>query len=273
MKILLCGAGGQLGRAIARSAGEHQVLAFSKAELDVADADAVERVIMGERPDAVINAAAWTDVDGCEADPDLAHRTNALGAMNVVRSSLRAQSLLLQVSTDYVFDGHLGVPYTEEDEPNPIQVYGLTKLEGERFVGGSRGRWCIVRTSWLYDLEDPSGFVAAVLQRAAADEDFDVVADQIGTPTTTHSAAQACLELVEHRMRGVVHRAGGEHMSRAGFARHVLAAAGFDPGLVRDAKTPPPGPGRARRPMNTALESIRPTEHRGPAGTAEHCDC
>jgi dTDP-4-dehydrorhamnose reductase len=273
LKILICGAGGQLGRALMDVAVGHHMLALTRAELDVTDADAVESAIMGERPDAVINAAAFTDVDGCEADPDRAQRTNTVGAINVARSSLRAQAHLIHISTDYVFDGRKGRPYTEDDQPNPIQSYGRTKFEGERVVSDGRGRSCVMRTSWLYDLKRPGGFVAAVLGRAEAGDSFDVVADQIGTPTTTTVAARACLELVEHRMEGVVHRAGSEHMSRAEFARRVLAEAGHDPDLVRETKTPPPQLDQARRPRDTSMESIRPTIHRGPAGAAEDCDC
>jgi dTDP-4-dehydrorhamnose reductase len=273
LKILICGAGGQLGRALMDVAVGHHMLALTRAELDVTDADAVESAIMGERPDAVINAAAFTDVDGCEADPERAQRTNTVGAINVARSSLRAQAHLIHISTDYVFDGRKGRPYTEDDQPNPIQSYGRTKFEGERVVSDGRGRSCVMRTSWLYDLKRPGGFVAAVLGRAEAGDSFDVVADQIGTPTTTTVAARACLELVEHRMEGVVHRAGSEHMSRAEFARRVLAEAGHDPDLVRETKTPPPQLDQARRPRDTSMESIRPTIHRGPAGAAEDCDC
>ncbi|MFP5225354.1 MAG: SDR family oxidoreductase, partial [Actinomycetota bacterium] len=210
---------------------------------------------------------------GCERDPEQAQRTNSVGAINVARSCLRAQAHLTHISTDYVFDGRKGAPYTEDDMPSPVQTYGRTKLDGERAVLDARVRACVMRTSWLYELDRPAGFVAAVLRRAEAGEPFDVVADQIGTPTTTAVAARACLELIEHRMEGLVHRAGTEHMSRAEFARRVLAEAGLDPSLVRETKTPPPGPGQARRPANTSLESVRPTIHRGPAGLAEGCDC
>lgn len=274
MRIAIIGAGGQLGRAIVAVLGrEHDVVAWTRADVDVVDAEAVATAVNAIRPDAIVNASAWTDVDGCETDPARATAIHVEGARAVSHAATRAQALLVHVSTDFVFDGTLGRPYTEDDAPNPLQVYGRTKLEAEAVVQASRGRSCVMRTSWLYDLDAPQGFVAAILTAAKRGEPLPVVADQVGSPTTTTEAARAIGDLIEHRMEGVVHRAGGDALSRAAFARRILETAGLDPALVVDVQSGDVPARAAVRPANTSLATVRPTLHRGPAGAADGCEC
>lgn len=228
MRIVIAGGSGQLGRAIAvRSsavAPEAEVVALGRSEADVA-ALACVAAIRDARPDVVVNAAAMTDVDGCERDPDAAFRANALGARNVALGAQAAGAALVQISTDYVFDGAKGEPYWEFDAPAPISVYGASKRAGEELARAACARTYVVRTAWLYGLGGRS-FVTRILDLAGERDELAVVDNEVGNPTFCDDLADALLVLVQTGAYGTYHLASEGHCSRYDLARAVLDRSG-----------------------------------------------
>lgn len=210
MRLLVTGAGGMLGQDVARAAraAGHEPLALPRAQLDVTDAAAVRGAIAGARPDAVVNCAAFTDVDGAESHRDEAAAVNAAGAGHVARAAAQAGAVLVHVSTDYVFDGRAREPYVESSPTGPLSAYGQTKLEGERAVAAAGGEHVIVRSSWLFGASG-ANFVATMLRLAGDRESVAVVTDQVGCPTFTGHLAPALVDLAARGPRGLVHIAGG----------------------------------------------------------------
>jgi dTDP-4-dehydrorhamnose reductase len=230
VRILVTGAAGMLGRDVVAAAArrDHDVLALSRAELDVTAAGAVHRALRAERPAVVVNCAAWTDVDGAESDEEAALALNgdAPGLLAAAASALGAQ--LVHVSTDYVFDGAATVPYVESDAPAPRTAYGRTKLAGERAVLAADPRHAVVRTAWLFG-SGGRNFVATMLALAAdGREEVAVVTDQVGCPTFTGHLAAALVEVAEQRLGGVQHIAGTGQCSWNAFAVEI-----FDQAAVR----------------------------------------
>jgi dTDP-4-dehydrorhamnose reductase len=252
MRLLVTGAAGMLGRDVvtaAESAG-HDVVALARAELDITDPDAVRAAVADARPDAVVNCAAWTDVDGAEEHEADATRINGDGPGNLAA----AAPFLVHVSSDYVFDGTATEPYTEGDPTGPRTAYGRSKLAGEHAVA-EHGDHAIVRTAWVFG---PHGknFVATMLKLADDRDEVNVVADQIGCPTFTGHLAPALVEIAERRPSGILHVAGAGQCSW-----HELAQATFDEAAVdcralpvTTAEFPRPAP----RPAWSVLGSTRP---------------
>ncbi|MGB9301319.1 MAG: dTDP-4-dehydrorhamnose reductase, partial [Anaerolineae bacterium] len=203
MRIVITGALGQLGRSLQEVLQGHELLLLDLPEHDVTDPGIIS-AIGSYQPDVVIHAAAMTDVDGCELDPDSAYRINALGTRNVADACQTCHAALLYVSTDYVFDGTKGEPYLEFDDPNPLSVYGRSKLAGEVLVRDLLTRYYIVRTAWLYG---PGGrnFVTKILGLAAHREDLSVVTTEVGSPTYAPDLAEAIARLIEHPLYGTYH--------------------------------------------------------------------
>jgi dTDP-4-dehydrorhamnose reductase len=257
VKVLITGAGGQLGRDLVEvfDAAGDDVVACDRSMLDVADRDLVLQVLGHVRPDAVVHAAAWTDVDGCERDPARALGVNALGTRHVAEGARLAGARVCYVSTDYVFDGTSPRPYTEWDDPNPLSVYGRSKLGGERELGP---RDTVVRTSWVCGRHGRN-FVKTMLRLAAERDELAVVDDQHGCPTFTPDLASMVRRLVVARLPGVFHVTNQGATTWFQLARDVLAAAGLDPERVRPISTaeldpPRPAPRPARSVLdNTAL--------------------
>jgi dTDP-4-dehydrorhamnose reductase len=253
MKVLVTGAAGQLGRdltSVCEAAGD-EVVAVRRAELDVTDRDAVLGAVTTLRPDAVVNAAAWTAVDDCESDPDHAWKANALAVRHLADASRRAGAYLCQVSTDYVFDGTKAEPYVEWDRPNPVSVYGRSKWGGEQEVDPSGS---IVRTSWVCG-EHGNNMVKTVLRLADRPE-LAFVDDQRGSPTFTADLAVAIRRLVVDRLPGTFHITNQGTVSWYGFVREILEVAGYSPDKVRPITTSelvPPRP--APRPANSVLDN------------------
>lgn len=248
-RVLVTGAGGRLGRALGDVLGDRMV-GLERETLDVADHDAVVRAVAAREPHAIVNAAAFTDVDACETDPDRAHAVNAQGAGNVAHAAAEAGAFCVQVSTDFVFDGDAGRAYLEDDEPNPLSIYGMTKAQGERLARAAGAT--IVRTAWVYG-PDARNFVAAILAAARAGRRVDVVDDQSGSPTWAPDLAAAIVSLVDRPAPGVFHVAGRGEASRYDLARAAVEAAGFDPTLVRACSTaemPRPAPRPAYAPLD-----------------------
>ena len=254
MRVLLTGAGGQLGTDAhlhCRASGD-EVVALDRARLDVTDRDAVLQALLSWRPDVVVHAAAWTAVDDCESDPDRAFRVNALGARWVAEGCARSGAHLVHVSTDYVFDGTKEAPYHEWDEPAPRSVYGASKLAGEREVLGRLPGAAVVRTSWVVGTHGRN-MLKTVLSLRHRDE-LAFVDDQRGCPTFTADLAVGLRRLAVARIPGVFHLTNRGATTWHGFARDVLAAAGEDPDKVRAIATSELDPPRAAaRPANSVL--------------------
>ncbi len=195
MKVALIGADGMLGHAIEKVFSDVEVMGFTIDLLDITDLDKTVRKIKEVRPDFLIHAAAFTNVDLCESEPENAYLVNGLGTRNVAMACGEINCPLLYISTDYVFDGTKGSPYNEWDEPNPVSVYGLSKLMGERFVSSLTNKYYIVRTSWLYG---PYGknFVDTIVRLLSEKESLKVVNDQHGSPTFTEDLAKKIRELL-----------------------------------------------------------------------------
>ncbi len=212
MKILITGAGGQLGRALQTVLSGHEVIALTHDRLDITRFDDTREAVAMHRPEIVINAAAYTNVDGAETDQTGAYKLNAIGPRNLAIATADRDLHFLHVSTDYVFDG-LGVrPYHEFDQTNPLSIYGRSKLEGERSVTALNHRHYIVRTSWLYHTEGEN-FPKAMLAQARRDE-VRVVCDQFGSPTYAPHLAQAIVKLIGTGAYGTYHLAGHGAASR-----------------------------------------------------------
>ncbi|MBW3651301.1 MAG: dTDP-4-dehydrorhamnose reductase [Actinobacteria bacterium] len=254
MKVLVTGADGQLGRELVAflHGGGHDVVGTNQRSLDVTDRGAVLQAVAGLRPDAVIHAAAWTAVDACEADPDLAFRVNALAVRHVAEASRRFGAHLCHVSTDYVFDGTKVAPYVEWDVPNPQSVYGRSKLGGERELDRSS---TLVRTSWVCGRHG-ANMVKTILRLAGERDELTFVDDQRGCPTFAADLAAKIVELAIDRRPGLFHVTNQGPVSWFEFAREVLASAGLDPGRVKPISTgelTPPRP--APRPANSVLDN------------------
>ena len=254
MRVLVTGASGQLGRdvVLACEAAGDEVIACDRAVLDVCDRDAVLGAVTSTAPDAVVHCAAWTAVDACEADPDRAFATNALAVRFVHEACQRAGSHLVHISTDYVFSGEKDEPYHEWDIPDPLGVYGQSKLGGELEAGPDA---TIVRTSWVCG-QHGANMVKTILRLSAEMDALAFVDDQRGHPTFTADLAPLVRRLAVDRRPGIHHVTNQGAVSWFEFARDVVAAAGRDPEMVRPIATAdldPPRP--APRPANSVLDN------------------
>src|SRR2546423_3767752 len=245
-----------LGHDVVRAARyvNHEVIPLTHAELDIGDRDAVRRAIVGERPDAVVNCAAWTNVDGAEDDPDGAARANGLAAGHVAAAAAEVRAAVLQPSTDYVFDGEKGAPYVESDEPNPLSAYGSSKLAGEQEAAAANPRHFVVRSSWLFGASG-ANFVETMLRLGRDLGEVVVVRDQVGCPTYTGHLADALIRLLDGDSYGLHHIAGGGEGSWYEFAVEVFEQAGVacrTLSCTTDEVPPPP-----RRPAYSVLATER----------------
>jgi dTDP-4-dehydrorhamnose reductase len=232
MRILITGAAGMLGVDVHAAAGAagHDVVALARAELDITDAQAVTQAIAQARPDALINCAAYTNVDGAESDEQQALAVNGSGAGNLAAAATAAGAWTVHVSTDYVFDGGKPDAYVESDPTGPVGAYGRTKLAGELAVAqAAPDSHTIVRTAWVFG---PAGhcFPKTILRLAAGRDELKVVDDQVGCPTYTGHLAAALVQLADpgSRIPGVVHVAGGGRCSWFEFATAIVGAGELD---------------------------------------------
>lgn len=228
---LVTGAGGMLARdLLARLAGA-DVTAVSRADLDITDADATSAAVAGH--DVVVNCAAYTQVDAAEGDEPAAFAVNAVGAANLARACTHHDARLVQVSTDYVFDGQASRPYAEDAPLAPRSAYGRTKVAGEWAALACCPRTWVVRTAWLYGAGGPN-FVRTIARLAAERDELTVVADQIGQPTWTRDVAEAIVALVEAGAAyGIWHATSSGEASWHEFAQEVVRGLGQDPDKVR----------------------------------------
>jgi len=252
VRVLVTGAGGQLGRELVDAFGAHDVVACDHSTLDVGDRDRVLASVTEARPDVIVHAAAWTDVDGCEGDPDRAWRVNALGTRHVVQAARLVGARVCYVSTDYVFDGAGGRPYTEWDPTNPLSMYGRSKLGGETEVGPDD---TVVRTSWVCGRHGRN-FVRTIVDRAAKGLELKVVDDQHGCLTLASDLAGMIRRLVVERRSGLFHVTNQGPTTWYRLARDAVAIAGLDTDLVRPIGTSDLDPPRAAvRPPSAVLDN------------------
>ena len=246
MKILLLGSRGQLGTTLLPQLGRFgDVEAYDHDGIDLADASVTRRRILEIAPDLIINAAAYTAVDKAESEPQAAARVNADAPGVVAECASELGAGLIHYSTDYVFDGNASSPYKEDDPTNPQSVYGRTKLDGENAVLNSGASALILRTAWVYSLHGHN-FLKTMLRLAAVRDELTIVADQVGSPTSTLALTDATIRLIEYfvehdgfppEVRGVYHMTCEGETSWAGFARAIIAASNDSDTRVTDITT------------------------------------
>ncbi|HTP66224.1 MAG TPA: dTDP-4-dehydrorhamnose reductase [Geobacteraceae bacterium] len=247
--ILIIGANGMLGQDLMKLL-PGDVRGLDMKEMDITSPDSVRRTLITLKPRVVINAAAYTDVDGCESSRELAMRVNGEGVGNLARVAGEIGARLVQISTDYIFDGAKGSPYLEDDPANPLNVYGESKLAGE--VSARLAPDClIVRTQWLYGVHGRN-FVETMLKLAEEKTELAVVDDQVGSPTWTVDLGLAIKALLERGCSGTYHVANAGHCSWNEFASAIFAEAGIrvtmKPLTTNELNRP------ARRPLYSTLD-------------------
>ena len=257
MKVIVTGASGLVGRAVvAHVAAEGETaLGFDHAGLDVSDEAAIENTVVSERPDVVVNCAAWTDVDGCESNREHALAANAQGPELLALACRKIDALFIHISTDYVFDGTKQGFYTQEDGPNPISMYGVSKLEGERRARAAWARTIIVRSGYIFGVGG-TNFLSTLIARASRGERLMAIMDAEGTPTYATDLAGRILDLARLDRPDLYHVVNaGEGVSFADFAASALEKAGFEEDLLQpitlDSLDRP-----ARRPRNSRLRCL-----------------
>jgi dTDP-4-dehydrorhamnose reductase len=248
VRILVTGAAGQVGARVVEALEGHDVFAASRAELDLADRDSIEAAIAEFGPQAVVNTAAMTNVDGCELDPERAFAVNALGVRWLPRAAERHGAHVVHVSTDYVFDGEAERPYDEWDAVNPVSEYGRSKLGGEREVIEHSSSWAVVRTSWVFGRQG-TDLVSWAFDTYDKGELTGVLADQVSVPTYAPDLADLLARFATQRRAGMFHvTSGSEAVTRHELICTALRTRGVDPSgiepidasqLVRPARRPP----------------------------------
>ncbi len=257
MKVLITGAGGQLGRdtVLACAAAGDDVFGFDHSTLDVIDRDAVLGCVTSLRPDAVIHCAAWTAVDACESDIDKAFAANALSVRWMVEGCARVGAHLVQVSTDYVFDGNKPAPYHEWDATNPTSVYGASKLAGEDEALALGASAAVARTSWVCG-EFGNNMVKTIMRLAAERDALAFVDDQVGHPSLCADLGPMLRRLALDRRSGVHHVTNQGAVSWFEFAQSVVTAMGKSPSMVSPIATADmQSPRLAKRPANSVLDN------------------
>ncbi|MFZ3264690.1 MAG: dTDP-4-dehydrorhamnose reductase [Terriglobales bacterium] len=260
MRATLFGASGLLGQELVRAVKMQgaQLTALSSKDADLRDRARVEQVIRDSRPDWIILSAAFTDVDGCEADRDLAWAVNCEGAIHVAQAALKVGSRLMFLSTDYVFDGTKGLPYEISDPRSPINVYGKSKARAEERLLEIVPDLCIVRTSWLFG-HGGKCFPAMILKLASAHPEISVVNDQRGSPTYTRDLASTLMHLCDKEARGMVHATNSGDCTWYEFAKEIVRISGLpaDVNAVTTAEFSRP----ARRPTYSVLSATSLAAH------------
>ena len=228
MKILITGSDGMLGHDLADVLkGKHELILTTSKTLDITDKDHVIDFVSSQKPDMLINAAAYTDVDGCEKNQELAYSVNGEGVRNLAMACKKIGCRLVHISTDYVFSGENTRPWVEDDETGPISVYGKSKLEGEKAICEILDKYFILRTAWLYGVNGRN-FPKTMLELAENHSKITVVYDEVGTPTYTLDLAQAISKLIETDCYGIYHLTNSGSCSWCEFARYIFEIAGAD---------------------------------------------
>lgn len=256
MRVLLTGAGGQVGRELTAAFADHDTAAYDRDQLDVTDRASVIEAVAAHRADVVVHPAAWTAVDACEADPEHAFHVNALGTRHVAEAAARGGARLVYLSTDYVFDGTKPGPYHEWDEPNPTSVYGRSKLAGEREALAMVPGATVVRTSWVSGFHG-ANMVKTILRLAGEQTTLHFVDDQRGCPTFADDLAVVVRHLALDERPGTFHVTNQGAVSWYEFARAVFEAAGYTPDRIEPVSSADIQPPRAApRPANSVLDNV-----------------
>ena len=261
MRVLVTGAGGLVGRAVAEhcNASRDEVLLYGHKDLDITDREKVFLELLHQQPDVVFNCAAWTNVDACESDPEKAYAVNAIGPENLASACKVIGSVFVTISTDYVFDGEKSGFYTQLDTPNPLSVYAASKLEGERRPQAAYDRSIVVRSGYIFGTGG-ANFLSTVVARARKDEVLKVIIDTYGTPTYANDLAVRLRELAVADTQGIYHVVNsGPGVSFEQFTREVLSLLGktdavIEPVLAASLNRP------AKRPYNSRLRCLRSAE-------------
>lgn len=232
MKILITGSNGMLGHDLENVLKDkHELILTTSKTLDITDKDKTMEIIKENNPDIVINSAAYTDVDGCETNQELAYAVNGQGVKNLALACRQIDCPLVHVSTDYVFDGTARDPIPEDGEIGPISVYGKSKLMGEQAIEEILDKYFIVRTAWLYGINGKN-FPKTMLELAENHPEITVVYDEVGTPTYTPDLAYGISELIETDFYGIYHLTNSGSCSWCEFARYIFEIAGRDVNVV-----------------------------------------
>jgi dTDP-4-dehydrorhamnose reductase len=256
--ILVVGHKGMLGQELMGIYGE-AARGVDVDEIDITDLESVQRVVLTLKPRVVINAAAYTDVDGCETDTERAMQVNGEGVAHLAMIAKEVGAKLVQVSTDYVFDGSKGAPYVEDDLQNPLSVYGESKLAGEMNTWFDPDH-LVVRTQWLYG-HGGNNFVETMLKLATERKELKVVDDQIGSPTWTYDLALAIKALIDKNCTGTYHAANSGFVSWNGFAKEIFRLAGVE--MVVNPMTTEELNRAAKRPLYSTLDCTKLTQDTG----------
>jgi dTDP-4-dehydrorhamnose reductase len=228
----------------------HEVFPLDVPDIDITDSDGLRVNLLGLKPDVIINSAAYTDVDGCETNREHAFLVNGTGAGNAAAVAAEIGATLIQISTDYVFDGGKDGAYLPDDPTDPLSIYGESKLEGERQIQEKTSEFLILRTSWLYGKKGKN-FVEKILKLAEQRDSLKVVDDQKGSPTYTVHLASAILQLIDTDLRGIHHLTNSGWCTWYGFAKEILSIKGLktqvDPCITKEFPRP------AKRPANSVL--------------------
>jgi len=254
MKVLITGANGQLGRELAkqyREKNDVELILTDVEDLDITDVNVVYEFINRNRPEVIINCAAHTAVDKCEEEVDMAYKVNTIGPKNLASAANSIGAEIVQVSTDYVFDGEVNKALIEFDEVNPQTVYGKTKLEGERIVSKLNPKHYIVRTAWLYG--DGNNFVKTMIKLSETNKTIKVVNDQNGTPTSTVDLARVIIGLVENKNYGLFHATCKGECTWYDLAKETFRLKGIDVEVIPCTTNEFPRP--AKRPKYSVLRN------------------
>lgn len=255
MKIIVTGANGQLGKELVRQLEKLDILLFSfgKAELDITDFNEVNKVIREIRPNIIINAAAYTNVDKAETEKELAFNVNSFGQRNLAIAAEEIGARICYISTDYVFDGNGSQPYEEYSLVNPLGVYGKSKYAGEQLTQSLNSKYFIVRTAWVYG-EYGNNFVKTMLKLAKEKNELGVVHDQVGSPTYTVDLAAFIIDLVHTEKYGVYHYTNSGSCSWYEFANAIFEETGLE--IKVDPLTSDQFPRPAKRPIYSVLDNV-----------------
>ncbi|MBQ6399067.1 MAG: dTDP-4-dehydrorhamnose reductase [Clostridia bacterium] len=256
MKVLVTGAAGQLGHDVIQELESRGIpcLGADVADFDLTDGDAARRFTEEYGPDVIVHCAAYTNVDRAESEPEICAGVNGMGTLNMVRAALAVGARLVYISTDYVFPGDGERPWEPEDEYGPLNVYGMSKVQGENAVRSLMTRFFILRTSWVFGINGRN-FVRTMLRLGAEKPELRVVDDQVGSPTYTRDLAAVIADMIGTEKYGIYHTRNEGFLSWADFARMIMQKAGLPCRIIPVSSAEYPTP--ARRPLNSRLSGER----------------
>ncbi len=254
MRVAIIGASGQVGEQLVRAYGDFHVIPLTRSDCDLADRECIRSALSSIHPELIVLSAAYTDVDGAEANEAEAYKINALGPRYIAREARKLNAGVVYISTDFVFDGSTNRPYDEWSTPNPMSVYGRSKLAGEMEIQAHADRWWIVRTSWVYGGQGRN-FVNSIRRAASRGAPLTVVDDEVGGPTLAADLANGMRKLTDYDAPGMYHLSNSGQCSRFEFARAIvdLSELSNDVGPTTSATYARNNPAAAHRPAFSVL--------------------